>query len=283
MKKLFAIALVMDFMLSGITARAETVSPDTQPQSSEPQSSLTDFVETKEAEDGKITLELLQRITSWKELTNTAFSISDSNCNDTTNKEDFYCIMLITSINKRSTAPVYHDEEYISQSIGGIRLKEIDYNRLMQKYQKIIDIYNTSNNLQLVWKTKLLNEEIIQVDIKSTNISDREQPVTQVGQKAILKNGAIYWESAQNDGSGKHEVATDTNHYIPEDYVVTVNGYAYYSDKSRTTISESYYTPYGELGGKECDIKGSEFRMVHICTETTDLGWVYAEDVVGCK
>ena len=86
MKKLFAIALVMDLMLSGITARAETVSPDTQPQSSEPQSSLTDFVETKEAEDGKITLELLQRITSWKELTNTAFSISDSNCNDTTNK-----------------------------------------------------------------------------------------------------------------------------------------------------------------------------------------------------
>ena len=281
MKKLFAIALGMALMFSSFTARAETISLDIQTRSPEPRFSLTDSIETKEVEDGKLTLELIQQMSSWEELVNTTLPISDISWNNIENKEDFYCVMLIESINKRMTVPVYHDEEYISCGLGGISLKKIDYTRLMQKYQEIIDIYNASNNLQVVWETKILNEDYMQVNIKSTNVIDIEHPVTQVGQKAILKNRAIYWESAFNDGSGKYGVATDTNHYIPEDYIVTVNGFAYYSDENRTTISESYYAPYDELGEKECDIKLWEFRMVHICTETTDLGWVYAEDVVG--
>ena len=168
MKKLFAIALVMNLMFSGCSARTETVSSDTNTQSSDSQFSMTDSVETKETEDGTLTLGLMENMSSWEDLANTALSTSD---NDSTNTEDFYCKMLIKSINKRSTAPAYNNEEYISCSVGGICIKEIDSTRLMQKYQKIIDIYNTSNNLQLVWETKSLSEDYMQVDVKSTNIT----------------------------------------------------------------------------------------------------------------
>lgn len=280
MKKLFAIVLGMALMFSSFTARAEAISLDTQTQSTESQISLTDSIETKEVEDGKLTLELLQQMSSWEELVNTAIPISDSSYKHIENKEDFYTVMLINGINHKLSLPVYHSAEYISHGLGGIKLKEIDYDRLMQKYQTIIDIYNASDELQLVWNPKILNENYMQVDITSTNVIAMKHPATKVGQQVVLKQGATYWESAWNDGSGKYGIATDTNRYIPEDYIVTVNGFAYYLDESRTTIMESYYKPYDELGEQESDIKPWKFRMVHICTETTDLGWVYAEDVV---
>lgn len=279
MKKLFAIVLGTALMFSSFTARAEAISPDAQTQSPESQVHLTDSIETKEVEDGKLTLELLRQMSSWEELVNTAVSISDSSYKHTKNKEDFYTMMLINGINQKSSLRIYHGAEYISHGFGGIELKKIDYDRLMQKYQTIIDIYNACNDLQLVWNPKILNEDCMQVNVTSTNAIAMSHPATKVGQQVVVKQGATYWESAWNDGSGKHGIATATNSYIPEDYIVTVNGFAYYLDESRTTIMESYYKPCDELAEQESDIKPWEIRLVHICTETTDLGWVYAEDV----
>lgn len=272
MKKLFALILCV-VMMSGLMVQAEAKSETKETVRTKQEATKNEFKEEK------LTNEFFSKISSWQELKKIALPISGGYEN-IENKEDYWCVILIESIDKTVTAPVYHDAEYVSAGLGGISLQEIDYDSLMNKYQKIIDIYNTTHQLQLVWNSEILNENYMQVKVNSTNAIEMNHPVTQIGQKVVLKKGAIYWESAGNDGTGKHGIATDTNYYIPDNYIVTVNGFAYYSDETRTTIKESYHKSYNELGEQEYSIKPQEFRMVHICTETTDLGWVNAEDVI---
>lgn len=274
MKKLLAIALGMVIMLSGLTARVCAISPDTL---------QAETIKVEEAENGRLTMEFLERMSSWEELVNTVLPISDIIWDDIGNKEDLYCLMLIEGINKKKTAHIYHNEEYVSLGLGGISLEEIDYYRFLRKCQKIIDIYNAYNDLELVWEPQILNEKYMQIDVKSTTEIDMSNPANQVGQKVVLKHDSIYWESAWHDGTGKHGIAADTNGYIPEDSIVTVNGVAYYSDESRTDIVGNYYKPYDELGEQGVNIEFWELHMLHVCTETTDLGWVYPEDVVRCE
>lgn len=267
MKKLFAIVMAI-FMLS-ITVYAKEWDP--------PQTSFEDL-ETKEVEDGKLTLEVLQQMSTWKELVNMTLPISDNSRNNIENKEDFYCVMLIENINERSIATVYHDQEFISVGLGGIKRNEIDYERMMRKYKEIIRIYNESNKLQLVWETKSLSFDCIQVNVESTNVAELERPAIMIGQKVILKEGTVYWQSAYNDGTGEFGVWTD------EDCVATVNGVAYYTDKTRTKIEECIYSTFDELGEKEdIYIETYKFRMLHICTKNSDLGWIYPESCVAAR
>lgn len=251
MKKLFAIVFIMFFLLTSFNAQAEAA--DTNPNL-----------------DGKITLEFLNQMSSWEELVNTALPIWENSYNNIENKEDFYCIMLIKSIDAPMMLPIYHNEEYIKVGFGGIKLKEIDEDRLFLKYQQIINIYNVSNELQLVLESKILSENNMQFYVYSTNVIECENLATEVGQLVKLKAGTNYWESCYNNGSGNHNV-------ISEDCVVTVNGVAY-MDENWTNVVESYYKPYDELVEQEIVI--SKRRMLHVCTESTDLGWVYAEDAL---
>lgn len=283
MKKLFAMVLVviMVMLLSSFNVRAETIEPSKQPQKCDftPSDILIPETDEGEEKDGKITLEFLKQMSSWKELANTVLPIANIDRRKLKG-EDWYSVMLIESLNKApQTIPIYHDAEYVHLCIGGISLQEIDHDRLMRKYQAIIYIYNASNRLQLVLESKILNEYYMQVDVQSINLMDLEHPATAIGQHVVVKNGAKYWESSWNDGSGRYGIATDDNLYIPEDSIVTVNGVSYL-DEVRTNVIESYYKPYSEVGDQKVQIETSKRRMLHICTETTDLGWVYAEDVV---
>lgn len=274
MKKLLAIALGTVIMFSSLTARVCAISPDTL---------QAETIKVEEAENGRLTMEFLEQMSSWEELVNTVLPISDIIRNDTENEEDIYCLMLIEGINKKLTAHIYHNEEYVSLGLGGINLEEIDYCRFLRKCQEIIDIYNAYNDLELVWEPQILNEKYMQIDVKSTTAIDMSNPATQMGQKVVIKHDSIYWESAWHDGNGKYGIAADTNGYIPENSIVTVNGVAYYSDESRADIVGIYYKPYDELGEQGVDIVSWKIRMLHVCTETTDLGWVYPEDVVRCE
>lgn len=278
MKKKFAVVLcAIIIMISSFTAYAE----DTEFSQWDPPKASYDNIETEEVEDGKLTLELLDQMDSWEELINTALPVSYIDRANIENKEDRCCVMLMECINVRNKAHVYHDQEYISVGLGGIRLEEIEYERMLKKYQKIIEIFNESNDLHLVWEAKPLSGNCFQINVESTNSIEMRNPATKVGQKVILKPGIKYWESAANDGSGKYDTVTKKNTYIPRGGVVTVNGYAYYTDDSRNTIEELYYRSYSEIGDKEAHIvEPWRFRMLHICTPTTDLGWVYPEDVI---
>lgn len=281
MKKIFAgVLCVLIFMLSGYTVQAK----DTSFEQDTSQASFED-VETKEAnvEDGKLTLELLDQIESWEELIKTGLPISYGDRANIGNKEDRYCVMLLETLNEKNTENVYHNQEYVSVGLGGIKLEEINYDRLLKKYQRIIDIYNESNNLHLVWEVKPLSFNCIQVDIESTNLIELSNTATMVGQKVILKPGTRYWESPLNDGSGEYGEVNKNNIYIPKDGVVIVNGFVYYKDDTRKKIVESYYKPYNELKNNECNIVLWNYRMIHICTETMDLGWIYPENVIRAR
>ena len=285
MKKLFAIVLSLTLIFSTFGVRAKSVTFDDPPLfHTASLNTSAEIDKQKELKDGKLTLEFLEKISSWKELVNTTLPISD-NYDNIENKEDYYSVMLIRSLTKTRRIYIYHDAKYVKATLGGINLKQIDYDRLMKKFQAIINIYNASNELQLVWESKILSENYMQVDVKSTNLIAFDYPAGIVGQQVVLKADSIYWESAWNDGSSRFGIATDDNCYIPEDHIVTDNGVAYL-DKNRANVIKSYYKPYAELGEDEIDINFWKFRMLHICTETTDLGWVYAENVmrvIDCK
>ena len=228
--------------------------------------------------DGKLTLAVLEQISSWEELYNAVHPISDDVWDTIEeNKEDYYCVLLIEGINQRKTIPYSHDEEYVSFSLDNIKFEEIDNSRFLLKVAEIISIYNNSNDLHLVWEHWPLNKNCMQIHVDSVNALSR--PATQVGQKVFLKDYTVLWESAQYDGSGKCEKVT-VNSCVPENRIVTVNGYAYYEDATRRVISESYYVPFCEITDQEPEISHKHPRMYHVCTEDTDLGWVHAEDLI---
>lgn len=299
MKKLFAIVLGIALMLTSFTTTAGTVEPATKsspmtifPYDSPEQETLemirciTDAEVNKSSDetipDGKLTLELIENYSwSWEEFVNMTLPLEPINYAIIENVEDQYCVMLIRGINsKMDYLPIYHNKEYVNRGFGGLEVKEVQLSRLLTKFHSIINLYNATNEFQLVWEPKMLSEEILQVHVNSTNVEWLEHPAQFIGQKVQLRQGALYWESSWNDGSGKYGIANDCNSFIPEDYIVTVNGCSYL-DENWTNVTESYYTPYNKLGTQGLSIQTSKRRLLHICTETEDLGWVYAEDVTG--
>ncbi len=261
MKKTSAILIIMTFLLLSVNTQVEAANI--------PQGEAVVTATENQVQDGKITMEFLAQLSSWEELKNTVLPMAETY----QNKEDFYCVMLIRSLDKPMVSPIYHDAEYIKIGFGGIKLNEIDYNRLMNKYQTIIDIYNASKEIQVGLETRI-SESILQVYVSSDNVFYMENTPTKIGQKVFLKPGTTYWESCYNDGSGRQGVVTDNDNSI-----VRVNGVAYLDEN--WTVVGSYYKPYNELGETEVDINTSERRMLHICTEKSELGWIFAENAIG--
>jgi len=59
----------------------------------------------------------------------------------------------------------------------------------------------------------------------------------------ILKDRTVFYESAYG---GSHIKMKDS-FSVPEDCIVTVNGYVYYEDVTRHCIQKVYYVPFSEL------------------------------------
>ena len=92
-----------------------------------------------------LTLEYLQEFQSWDELVNVVQPIINDNYNLIKNNEDYNCIWLIDNINQAKEKNMYS----FSRTI--LYFKMLDFDRLMQKFQTIIDCYNRSNEIQLGW------------------------------------------------------------------------------------------------------------------------------------
>lgn len=294
MKKLFAMLLVIALLVSVFTSQAvlaaEPTTADspmtTFPYDSPEQETLEIILQIVDGElssakpavpDGKLTLDIIENWSgSWKEFINytipTGFSYSSIE-----SVEDQYCVMLIKGISHTMTAPIYHDGEYVKFGLGGLRVQEIELTRLLCKFHAIIELYNKTNEFDLVWQPKMLSKEIMQVDIESTNVEWIEHPAHTIGEAVQVKQGAKYWESSWNGGSGKYRTVSNSNPYFAEGSVLRVNGVAYLDD-SWTNVLSSYYCSYSKLDENTTRIDLSR-RMLHLCSGTTDLGWFYAENV----
>lgn len=294
MKKLFALLLAMALIVSCFTAQtvfavkpATVDSPMTLfPYDSPEQETLEIIRQIADAElsstkpavpDGKLTLDIIENWSgSWKEFVNYSIPINLI-YSDIENVEDQYCVTLIKGISHTMTIPIYHDYEYVKFGMGGLRVQEVELSRLLYKFRAIIELYNNTNEFDLVWQPKMLSEEIMQVDIESTNVEWGEHPAHTIGEAVQVKQGAKYWESSWNGGSGKYGIVTDGNPYFAEGAVLRVNGVSYLDD-GWTNVLSSYYCPYNKLDEDATQIHFSR-RMLLLCSGTTDLGWFYAEDV----
>lgn len=257
MKKtlMVVLSLLVVFLNFGTIAKA-------MPTEKEPK---TEFRLSAEAvEEGDITAELLKGFSSWKELYDELVPMQYKGPKHYNSYEDWHLVNIMDGISRTMTVPVYHNMEYTSFNYGGLDLKEVSYDRFMNKVHDIIDVYNkdAAEERKLVMDTRVTNSQFLSVELKSQNTLFT--PATQIGQRVKLKKGTKYWESAYGDGSGKYGI-------LSEDIECNVTGYAYL-DENRENIIESY------VGDEKKDIFPWENRLVHISTDNTDLGWVWAEE-----
>ena len=279
MKKMFAILLTLVLVFSvSATARVEaTPAATTEPlaitatavEGTTQATDTTGTAEHQETPDGTLTIENIKQST-WEELLKKIQNI--------TSFEDKYVQCLVEALKEPQTIPIYHDTEYESYCMAGLRLDDIDTNRMIQKCQAVVDLYNASHSLQLEMTYKFYPTSM-SFDIKSTNLKDIENPVMEIGQFAVVKEGTVYWETSQDFGSGKHNTVTPSNIYVPQDRIVTVNAVSYLSEDGN--INSSFYRTFDQLQQQNPNVQIEiwQKRMVHICTDKTDLGWVYPENL----
>ena len=217
-----------------------------------------------EIEEGEITAELLKGFSSWKELYEKLVPIQYKGPNHYKSYEDWHLVNTIEGMERTMTVPVYHNMEYTSFSYGGIDLKKVSYDRIMNKVRELVKIHNKDvpEEWELVMDSRITNDEFLTIELKTKNVLFT--PATQIGQRVKLKKGTKYWESAYGDGSGRYGI-------LSKDTECNVTGYAYL-DENRINIVESY------VGNEKKDIFPWEYRLVHISTNKADLGWVWAED-----
>ncbi len=181
-------------------------------------------------------------------------------------KEDEYLTWLIEGIRKpTATITAFGEFPYINLWIGGLKEEDIDFDRFIYKCSLVIDLYNHSHDMELTMISDI-SDSMLGIDVESKNPKFIDNMVTVVGELAFVEKDTIYWESSQHFGSGKSGMIEETKK-------VYVNGVAYL-DKNGEIISSYYGTD-----PKQIEIWAP--RMLHICTEGIDLGWIYPTQIAG--
>jgi len=176
---------------------------------------------------------------------------------------------LIRGINYQKQISTYPDFYYVSYGTGEIKEDDINLERLMLKFELIIEQYNRAHDIQLTIEKLNYPNHSKWVMIQSEKPDYIKYMVIMTGSLAHVKSDTKYWESAQNFGAGK-------NGRISDAMTVKVNAVAYLNEYGE--IIHSFY------GNTPHRIKTMERRMLHICTEKgEDLGWVYPNQLTSIK
>ena len=214
--------------------------------------SRTTYAEDHENEEDKsyLTIEKLEKC-YWEQLEALKFPIITD--------EDKNLYLLIDGIREpTATRPAFGNTPYINMNLWiGVKDEYID--RFIYKCKRVVDLYNYTHDLQLTMTSETTDSMLI-ICVKSQEPDFIKHMVTINGELAYVKKDTIFWECAQNFGSGESGVIEETR-------VVQVNGVAYLDENGQ--VVSSYY------GTAPKQIERITLRMFHICTEGEDLGWVY--------
>lgn len=187
--------------------------------------------------------------------------------------EDDICSRLVRVIFKPSGIGSIQNIPYIKVDLG-IDYNDVDSSRVASKLNEIIRIYNEGNpyNLTLETTPTQYPRHII-LSIRSTNLKELENPITSLGQIATLKAGSLYWSSSDQYGS-------DNCFTTKTDLSVTVNGVSYLSEDG--SIISSIYIPFTDFESDNTlvEVQFSEIRLLHICIDEKDYGWVHPNDLI---
>lgn len=228
-----------------------------------------------ERENGLVTIEYLENL-SWED-------IRDNYTNLFINSDDLYLYHVIMNIDRDDSFDIKNG--YILSRNGMVYLEKTTYDVICQKLQIIIDKYNVANDIQIKLYTKQYTDDPGHMNI---TLLSSNYPATYVGQTVQLKRGALFYESSKHFGSGNYSTTFyidcvgygfEQFSYIPNDYMVLVNGISYLDDDGNI-ISATYMT-FDEIMAQNMHISidFSKTYMLHICTSQTDLGWLVPEDV----
>lgn len=275
MKKLFAFALVIFILISNCCIRAEAATTQQEGPYKTADSAYTEEEERERLKQPVYRLEIIKQLTSWDELVD-AILPKNGDYAKIVNKEDYNLVMLIKNVNNTQ---LFSNTSNIKITLSGLSVEGMEYERFVQKCETVIDIYNQSNSLTLVWEPIVTDGKYMQIKIMSSDLVELE-----IGQKVAIKEDTQYWESSAKNGSGKYGVVEENNKDIPKGFIVTVNGCAYL-DKNGKIVLESYYYPYNKMEGKKIEMKDCKNQMIHICTAQKDLGWIHVADIAkfDCK
>lgn len=225
-------------------------------------------------EDGLITIEYLRSL-SWEDIKNNREELFGSG-------DDLY-LENIVSYTDREEFDIKND--YLVSHNGQVYLSNTDYETMCEKIQIVVDTYNASNEIRIKVYTKLYDDEPGHMEI---NILSSNYPASYVGEEVEVKWGAIFHESSKDWGSGEWNTTFyidckgygfATPSFIPEDYIVLINGVSYLDEDGN--IISSYYKSYDEIKANniKIPIDRSKAYMLHICTSERDLGWGVPEIV----
>lgn len=141
----------------------------------------------------------------------------------------------------------------------------VNYERLMQKLEKVVELYNASFDvpIQLIDKSSSEgNFAAIYLEVASI-----PNPVSYLGQLAtVTSEDAVYWESSESFGSG-------ASGNIEVGSMVVVDMVSYLDEDG--TISN-----VSSLKDSVVDIDFSRMHMLHIRSNGKDLGWIYPRDLI---
>lgn len=194
-----------------------------------------------------LTLDVLDGCT-WEDLSSTTANLS---------KEDELISRLIPYLNDMGVG------------LGGIPLEEVDFERLVQKVEKVVTIYNLAHENQFFVDAYLLNEMCGQISVHCMpeEVQRLNAKIHLIGQAVQLKQDEItYWESSQNMGSGKSGTLKKS-----DGLTLTVTGVSYLDPNGNITSS---------VYGKKERIYIGKTHMLHISIDGTDLAWVNSDDLI---
>ena len=213
----------------------------------------------QEPDESYLTVEVIEH-SFWEEL--------ESNKYPQKTKEDVYLTWLIEGIRKpTATITAFGEFPYINLWIGGLKEEDIDFDRFIYKCHRVIELYNHTHDLQLTMISDI-SDSVLGIGVESKNPKFIDNMVSVVGELTFVEKDTVYWESSQHFGSGR-------SGRIKQTTKVYVNGVAYL-DKNGDIIS-SYY------GTDPKQIETWAPRMLHICTEGRDLGWIYPAQIASIE
>lgn len=242
MKKAFTLLFTVIVIFSAACSSRALSNPPTDVSFSE--------VIVQDDEQNTFTLDLISN-SSWEELKDISMYIS---------KEDDYCGWLIEKLS-------YYEEveedytQFFSDGYGGILYHELDFDRLLKKITSIIDLYNTTHQISISFHPLILNDTYAQIDFYSQNLLDLQNPVTKIGQQAIVKKGAVCYQDLDESLSS----------IISEDKLVYVTAVSYLDDENSTKeiITETNFP-----------IRFYDKHLLQVACDESTLGWIPSEYVV---
>lgn len=246
-KNLFAALFIitLSFLFPTFHCQAAEIATDTGLTSSDVDVATSD-------DDSYLTIEVIEEC-FWEELVDKSQApISEEDC----------VIQTMIELIEAQQLRCFSERAYLVFPINNM----VNYDRLMQKLGKVVELYNASFDVPI----KLIDKSNSEGNLAAIyfEVASILNPVSYLGQFAtVTSENAVYWESSEGFGSG-------SSGSIKVGSVVLVDKVSYL-DEDGTILNVN------SLEDSDLEIDISQMLMLHIWSiDGKDLGWICPRDLI---